>query len=276
MPVPSSNFAERNFDSQYPSGGPGRHLKSRLSAGEILVAGTITEYVRPSIVKLYKNAGFDFIYIEYEHGFLNPASLADTILSARDNGLPVVSKTPQLERQEVSKLLEAGVSGIQLPRTETREQVEELLGYIKFPPKGTRAMAPGYGNSDYAQTSDLAEWMVEQDAESTLVVHIETRLGYENAESIISTPGVDMVYCGPGDFSIEMGRPGEFDHPDVVGPMEEIKDIALKYKLPFGTTASGGDGAKQWINKGAQFFLAVDELDFIRESASRYVSDYRP
>tara|TARA_Y100000590_G_scaffold414909_1_gene512194 strand:- start:3694 stop:4524 length:831 start_codon:yes stop_codon:yes gene_type:complete len=274
MPVPSSNFAERNFDNPYPAGGPGRHLKSRLSDGDILVAGTITEYVRPSLVKLYKNAGFDFIYIEYEHGFLNPSNLADTILSARDNGLPVVSKTPQLERQEVSKLLEAGVSGIQLPRTETHEQVEELLGYIKFPPKGTRAMAPGYGNSDYVQTSDLAEWMVEQDAESTLVVHIETRLGYENAESIISTPGVDMVYCGPGDFSIEMGRPGEFDHPDVVGPMEEIKDIALKYKLPFGTTASGGDGAKQWINKGAQFFLAVDELDFIRESASRYVSDY--
>ena len=276
MPVPSSNFAERNFDNPYPAGGPGRYLKSRLSDGDILVAGTITEYVRPSLVKLYKNAGFDFIYIEYEHGFLNPSNLADTILSARDNGLPVVSKTPQLERQEVSKLLEAGVSGIQLPRTETREQVEELLGYIKFPPKGTRAMAPGYGNSDYVQTSDLAEWMVEQDAESTLVVHIETRLGYENAESIISTPGVDMVYCGPGDFSIEMGRPGEFDHPDVVGPMEEIKDIALKYKLPFGTTASGGDGAKQWINKGAQFFLAVDELDFIRESASRYVSDYLP
>jgi len=276
MPVPSSNFAERNFDNPYPAGGPGRYLKSRLSDGGILVAGTITEYVRPSLVKLYKNAGFDFIYIEYEHGFLNPSNLADTILSARDNGLPVVSKTPQLERQEVSKLLEAGVSGIQLPRTETREQVEELLGYIKFPPKGTRAMAPGYGNSDYVQTSDLAEWMVEQDAESTLVVHIETRLGYENAESIISTPGVDMVYCGPGDFSIEMGRPGEFDHPDVVGPMEEIKDIALKYKLPFGTTASGGDGAKQWINKGAQFFLAVDELDFIRESASRYVSDYLP
>ena len=276
MPVPSSNFAERNFDNPYPAGGPGRYLKSRLSDGGILVAGTITEYVRPSLVKLYKNAGFDFIYIEYEHGFLNPSNLADTILSARDNGLPVVSKTPQLERQEVSKLLEAGVSGIQLPRTETREQVEELLGYIKFPPKGTRAMAPGYGNSDYVQTSDLAEWMVEQDAESTLVVHIETRLGYENAESIISTPGVDMGYCGPGDFSIEMGRPGEFDHPDVVGPMEEIKDIALKYKLPFGTTASGGDGAKQWINKGAQFFLAVDELDFIRESASRYVSDYLP
>jgi len=276
MPVPSSNFAERNFDNPYPAVGPGRHLKSRLSDGDILVAGTITEYVRPSLVKLYKNAGFDFIYIEYEHGFLNPSNLADTILSARDNGLPVVSKTPQLERQEVSKLLEAGVSGIQLPRTETREQVEELLGYIKFPPKGTRAMAPGYGNSDYVQTSDLSEWMVEQDAESTLVVHIETRLGYENAESIISTPGVDMVYCGPADFSIEMGRPGEFDHPDVVGPMEEIKDIALKYKLPFGTTASGGDGAKQWINKGAQFFLAVDELDFIRESASRYVSDYLP
>ena len=275
MPVPSSNFAERNFDIQYPSGGPGRHLKSRLSAGEILVAGTITEYVRPSIVKLYKNAGFDFIYIEYEHGFLNPASLADTILSARDNGLPVVSKTPQLERQEVSKLLEAGVSGIQLPRTETREQVEELLGYIKFPPKGTRAMAPGYGNSDYAQTSDLAEWMVEQDAESTLVVHIETRLGYENAESIISTPGVDMVYCGPGDSSVELGHPGNYDHPEVLNRMEDVLKICLDNGVYFGTTPSGPVSAAEWVDKGASFFEVGSELDFIRQGATQLVDLYR-
>ena len=47
----------------------------------------------------------------------------------------MIAKTPQLDRQEVAKLLEAGVVGIQLPRTESREQVETLLSYIKLPAK---------------------------------------------------------------------------------------------------------------------------------------------
>ena len=34
---------------------------------------------------------------------------------ARDNGLPVVAKVPEQGRAETARLLEAGVTGIQLP-----------------------------------------------------------------------------------------------------------------------------------------------------------------
>ena len=105
---------------------------------------------------------------------------------------------------------------------EARADVETLRSYLKFPPHGTRAIAPGYGSSGYVQPPDWSAWMAEQDEETCVVVHIETRRAYENAEEIISTPGVDMVYVGPGDFSIEMGHPGNYDHPDVAGPMQEI------------------------------------------------------
>src|SRR5262249_30309775 len=193
-------MAKTQVISPYPEGGPGRHLKQRLRAGDVLIGGILTEYARPSLVKLYRQAGFDFLYVEYEHGSFPPATLADTVLCARDNGLPVIAKTPQLERAEVARLLECGVVGIQLPRTESRAQVEILRGYLKFPPTGSRAVAPGYGNSDYVQPANWKTWMAEQDAETVLVVHIETRLGYQNAAEIISTPGVDMVYVGPGDF----------------------------------------------------------------------------
>ncbi len=233
--------AHSSAGSLYPEGGPGRHLKARFRSGEVLLGGMLAEFLRPSLVKLYRQAGFDFLYIEYEHGFLDPARLVDTVLCARDSGLPVIAKTPQLERAEVAKLLECGIVGIQLPRTESRSEVETLRGYIKFPPLGTRAIAPGYGSSDYAQPTDWKSWMKEQDAEATLVVHIETKVGYQNAEEIISTPGVDMVYVGPGDFSVEMGHPGGYDHPDVSGPMEEILGICRKHEIPFGTTASGSE-----------------------------------
>ena len=167
----------------------------------------VTEYLRPSLVKLYIQANFDFLYIEYEHGLFAPTTLADTVLCARDNSLPVIAKTPQLERAAVAKLLESGIAGIQLPRTESRGDVETLRDYLKFPP-----MEPGPSHQAMAavadvQPDDRTEWMREQDEETCPVVHIETRRGYQHAEEIISTPGVDMVYVGPGDFSIEMGRP---------------------------------------------------------------------
>ena len=262
-------------DTSAPAEGPGRQLKQRLDAGGVLIGGMLTEYARPSLVKLYVQSGFDFLYIEYEHGFFDPTTLADTVLCARDNGLPVVAKTPQLERGEVAKLLECGIVGIQLPRTETRRDVETLLDYIKFPPRGTRAIAPGYGSSGYVQPPDWKAWMAEQDEETTLVVHIETRLGYENAEEIISTPGVDMVYVGPGDFSIEMGHPGDYDHPDVAGPMQEILDLCRQHNVPFGTTASSTAAARDWVERGARFFEAIDELTLIVEGVTGLVREYR-
>ena len=269
--IPATSEAQRPA----PSDGPGRHLKSRLRGGDLLVGGIITEYLRPSLIKYYCQAGFDFVYLENEHTFFSPADLVDTVLCARDNGLPVIAKTPQLERAEVAKLLECGVVGIQLPRTESREEIETLRSYLKFPPGGSRAVAPGWGNSSYVAPTDWKVWMTEQDQETTLVVHIETCLGYEKAEEIISTPGVDIVYIGPGDFSVEMGHPGDYDHPDVAGAMQEIFAICKKYDVPFGTTPSSAETARKWTAQGATFFEAVDELTLIYQGASQLIRDFR-
>jgi len=193
----------------------------------------------------------------------------------RDNGLPVIAKTPQLERAEVAKLLECGIVGIQLPRSETRAELETLLDYMRFPPDGTRAIAPGYESSRYVQPPDWKNWMAEQDEETTLVVHIETRVGYQNAEEIISTPNVDMVYVRPGDFSIEMGHPGDYEHPNVAGPMEDILAIYQQHGVAFGTTPSSTDAARKWVDRGARFFETIDELTLIVEGDSKLVRDYR-
>ncbi len=267
--------AEARLKALYPEGGPGRQLKSRLAAREVLVGGMVLEYTRPSLMKLYQQAGYDFVYIEYEHAYFDMAGFADTVVAARDNGLPVVTKTPQLERQEVAKLLECGVVGMQLPRTETREEIETLIDYIKLYPRGSRASATGYGSSDYIKPTDRQGWIAGQDAETTLVVHIETRAGYANAEEIVSTPGVDMVYCGPGDTSLEFDHPGDWDHPDVLEPMERVLDLCLRHSVPFGTSVKGHESAARWIGKGALFFEEASELDLIRRGAAAIVDGYR-
>jgi 2-keto-3-deoxy-L-rhamnonate aldolase RhmA len=253
----------------------GRRFKRRLKKQELLLGGTAAEYLRPSLAKIYARAGYDFVFIDKEHMFFDGAEMTDFVLSARDNGLPVISKVGELNRPEVARLLEAGVTGIQLPRTETRQQVEVLASYMKFPPVGTRAGAPCYGNVDYVWPQDDAAWLKKADQSTVIVAHIETALGYENAEEIITAPHMDMVYVGPYDFSIAMGHPGQYDHPEVTQPMREILRLCRKHGVAFGTTPSGRDAGMQWIKKGCQFFELASEQGLIAAGASQAVNAYR-
>ncbi len=103
-----------------------------------------------------------------------------------------------------------------------------LIDYVKFPPIGTRAGAPCYGNVDYLWPKDSRAWLQAANDATVIVAHIETTKGYENAEQIITTEHLDMIYVGPYDFSIAMGYPGEYDHPRVKKAMGEILDLCRK------------------------------------------------
>ena len=109
-------------------------LMKKMSAGEVVVGMTAAELLRPPLVKIYANAGADFIYIENEHSLLNPATYADFLLCARDNGLPVVAKTPNFmagESLTFTHQIEADTLRLTLrlpwaPDTETRYTLVRL------------------------------------------------------------------------------------------------------------------------------------------------------
>lgn len=253
----------------------GAKLRSMLVPGKPALSGIVIEQLRPSIIKLYQMAGFDFIYLETEHILFEPTRLTDFILAARDHEMPIVAKVPDLQRPWVGFLLEAGVTGIQLPRTESRAQLLQLLDWMRFPPRGTRAGAPCFGNVDYAWPKNHRAWLKSADANTLVVGHIETHLGFENFEEIVTTPDIGMVYVGPYDFSISVGHPGEYDHPKVKQRMLQMLKLCRKHNVPFGTTPSGLEGARFWAARGASFFEACDEMTFIHRGAAELVGSWR-
>lgn len=253
----------------------GRAFKRRLKKEGILLGGMVSEYLRPSLAKIYARGGFDFVSIEKEHMFFDGGEVTDFVLCARDNGLPVISKIGELNRPEVARLLEAGVVAIQLPRTESRRDIETLVDYMKFPPVGTRAGAPCYGNVDYVWPEDDAQWLKKADQSTLVVAHIETARGYENAEEIVTARHLDMVYVGPYDFSIAMGHPGNYDHPQVGKAMCEILDLCLKHGVAFGTTPSGPKAGADWVRRGCRFFELVSEQELIAAGVAEEIAAYR-
>jgi len=252
-----------------------KSLKSMLRENRVLVGMTTQHVTTPWLARLWQRSGTDFVYIEYEHSFMNEAELAGFVLCCRSQGLPVVAKTPELSRTHIAKLLEAGVIGIQLPWTESRSQVDELVSYVKYPPVGIRAAAPGMGNCDYDSQMSGRELIESGNRETVILAHIETQRGIENIDSILGHPQVDVMFLGMYDLSISYGQPGSFGHPDVVSAVELALAAARRHGKVAGMYVPDAHAAAPWIARGMRFFETASEVDLIDSGARRVVAEFR-
>ena len=249
-------------------------LKQKMSAGQVVVGMTAAELLRPSLVKTYANAGADFIYIENEHSLLNPATYADFLLCAQDNGLPVVAKTPYLDRGAIVKLLDSGTMNLQLPMTESADDVLTLHNWLKYPPVGERAVCCGYASTGYKPV-DLATFITEQNEDTMLIAHIETKKGVDAIDEILGTGVVDLVFIGQDDMSISVGAPGDHHDPRHVAAIQRVAEAVRRHNVFFGLFAPGIESAKRWIDEGALFFEAADELMLIDQGTRALLDDFR-
>lgn len=250
-------------------------LKAMLREDRVLVGLTMQHVTAPWLAKLYKNSGTDFVYIEYEHSFMNEADLAHFVFSCRCLGLPVVAKVPECSRTHVAKLLECGVIGIQLPWTESREQVERLAGYVKFPPLGIRAAAPGMGNCDYNLHTPGRDLIERGNRETVILAHVETRRGIDNLDEILDSPHVDVLFLGMYDLSVSYGQPGDFRHPDVAAAVEQALAAAKRHGKAAGMYVPNAKAAAAWAARGMRFFETASELDLIDAGARKAVTQFR-
>src|SRR3989442_9283448 len=252
-----------------------KSLKKLLKEKKLLVGLTTNHITHHWLAKLWKRSGTDFVYIEYEHGFWNEADLAGYVLCCRAEGLPVVAKVPDCSRTHVAKLLECGVTGIQLPWTESREQIDRLVSYVKFPPIGIRAAAPGMGNCDYDLDIGGKEFIELANEESVVLAHVETKLGVANIDVILGNPYVDIVFLGMYDLTVSCGHPGDFSHADVAVAVSQVIDAARKFDKVVGMYVPNFRTAKPWIEKGVTFFETAGEVELINAGARRLIAEFR-
>jgi 2-keto-3-deoxy-L-rhamnonate aldolase RhmA len=250
-------------------------LKSMLREGRVLVGLTCQHLTTPWLAKLYKASGTDFVYIEYEHSFMNEADLAHFVLCCRMEGMPVVAKVPECSRTHVAKLLECGVIGIQLPWTESREQIDRLVSYVKYPPIGIRAAAPGMGNCDYNTQTSGRDLIDTGNRETVVLAHVETRTGIENLDAILGNPHVDILFLGMYDLSVSYGHPGEFRHPDVAAAVDKAIVAARRHNKLAGMYVPDAHAAEPWIAKGMRFFETASEVDLIDSGGRNAIKQFR-
>jgi 2-dehydro-3-deoxyglucarate aldolase/4-hydroxy-2-oxoheptanedioate aldolase len=206
--------------------------------------GTIVTIDHPAIVEIARLAGFDWLWIDGEHGRFNEISAAIACAVAGD-GMPTFVRLPDRSATAIKRFLDVGCDGIILPQVSTVAEVDEIARAALYPPRGERsvgiARAQGYG-------ARFAECMEKQDY--AVVVQIESVAGVNNAEAIVGHPAVDAVVIGPYDLSGSFGIPGKIEAPQVVESVAAVQMVCRAAKKPCGIFAATAEKAGDYAETG--------------------------
>jgi 2-dehydro-3-deoxyglucarate aldolase/4-hydroxy-2-oxoheptanedioate aldolase len=241
-------------------------VKRALKRGKMQLGVNFGQLRSSEIPRLLVAAGFQWAFIDTEHGNFDLETVNDICRVSRLAGLCPIVRVADLQYSLVARSLDSGAQGIIFPRMEDPRLLETALSWTKFPPAGAR----GYGlvacQTDYEAHSFTD--IIEHVNENTLtVLQIESGRAVEARDEILSVPGIDAVMIGPADLSISLGVPGEFQHPKMIAAMEAIRDTCENKGIAPGTQTRSVPQAQFWKERGMKFLGCGSEIGFLFEKA---------
>jgi 4-hydroxy-2-oxoheptanedioate aldolase len=204
-------------------------------------------------------SGIDFVFIDGQHGSFGMDRIIDCLMAIGAYPADAVARVPINDFTWIGRFLDEGCTGIVVPLVNTAEDAKKAADATRFPPIGTRSW--GYGRA----ARYGANYTDEIDKEVFLAVQIETRTAVENAEAILSTPGVDGCWIGPSDLALSYGiHPRDRFASEVHAEAVENILQACKNTGKFaGYSTTGPEEALALASRGFQFLTVGSDAGFI-------------
>lgn len=242
-------------------------MRDEIDRGAVAL-GLGVGYVPSSAMPLIAaEVGFSWLFIDLEHNALTSRDAAEICMSAIGCGVTPLVRLGRDEIHDGSRLLDNGAGGIVMPRVQNRGDAERLVSFCKYPPIGTRSWGGPSPHLGFPQ-APASSLMTLANERSLTVAMVESISGLERVEEIASTPGLDAIFIGAIDLSVELGLGGEITAPSVVEAVGRCASTALKQGLLVGLGGVFGTKALPlYINMGFQFVLGGIDYRLLTEAA---------
>lgn len=238
-------------------------VRASLTAGEISLGIAVRGLRTGEVARIMKSAGFDWLFIDLEHG---PSSIetAFTIsVAALDANIAPLVRVPAGERVMAARCLDGGALGVIMSHIDTAEDARAAVNALRFPPLGQRSVGGSYPQLGFRGGS--AKDVIPALEQATMIVAtIETPKGVENASAIAAVPGIDALMIGMNDLSVEMGTPGQLGHDRIAAAVETVTK-ACKSNAKFA--GFGGvyqpELMKKYIGFGMRMVLCGSDVSLL-------------
>ncbi len=247
-------------------------VKKALAEGQVQLGTGFGTFRSPDVPRILADAGFKWAFIDTEHGSFDLETVQDICRISVLVGLSPIVRVAELQYSLVARALDAGAEGIIFPRVESAELLAKAISWMKFPPVGIR----GYGLTPLQvghEKMTIPEVIEHKNANTMVVMQIETKFAVDMRDELLSVPGIDAVMVGPADLSVSYGVGGEFLHPTMVDAMEKIRDSCVAHGIAPGTQTRGIPQAKFWRERGMRFLGCSNETTMLFDRATEIVKE---
>jgi 2-keto-3-deoxy-L-rhamnonate aldolase RhmA len=224
---------------------------------------------------LARAAGFDFLFIDAEHGAISTPEISQIAIAALGLGVVPIVRICAGALDEGTRALDNGALGLVVPHVDTPEEARRLVEAFRFAPMGHRSTGgsnPAFGY----RPPPAAEAQRVLNAELLIIPMIETPQAVENAEAIAAIPGIDALLVGTNDLALEMGLPGEIGHERVREAYEKVGAACRRHNKVLGM---GGvydeELARRYVRLGASFVLGANDHGLLLNAATQRVQFLR-
>ena len=180
--------------------------RSRLKT-EVL-AGTFLNLGSASAVEIAAETGFDWLLIDLEHGSGTTADLRGQLLATRGTKAAPIVRIASADADAVKFVMDSGAAGVMFPYVANADEAARCVQMMKYPPTGARGVAQIIRATNYGR--NWQGYLAEANEQSLVIVQIETPDAADKADEIAAVPGVDVLFVGPMDLSVNLGHPGDF------------------------------------------------------------------
>jgi 4-hydroxy-2-oxoheptanedioate aldolase len=251
-------------------------VKEKLARGELVVSMTVRLVAAVEIVRIAKAAGFDTLYIDLEHSSFTLHAASQISIMALEAGIPALVRVPANTPEYISRVLDGGALGVIAPGVRSAAEARAVVAAAKYPPVGSRGLAQGLPHLEY-RALPAAEAIRALNDATFVAVQFESAASLEAMEEIVAVDGIDMVLIGSNDLLVDLGLPGQYEHPKLAEAYERtIAACRRRGKhVGVGGLASRPDLVEKLVKAGARYVSTGTDLGFLVAECKRRASEVR-
>jgi 2-keto-3-deoxy-L-rhamnonate aldolase RhmA len=252
-------------------------MKEKFANGELVLCMNLRLARSIDIAMVAKAGGYDALYVDMQHAPYSIETTSTICAAAIGIGITPLVRVPSHDNgQWMSRVLDGGAQGVIVPDVGTSGQAEAVVKACRFPPLGTRSVM-GLGPALGYQAVPLAELNPRLNAETAVIVMLETAEGIDNAKAIAAVDGIDCLLIGSGDLTTDYGIPGQVDHPKLRAAYERVAEACKKYGRVLGVGGIRHNVALQGelVRLGARFVIAGTDTNYFLAGARADTSALR-
>jgi 2-keto-3-deoxy-L-rhamnonate aldolase RhmA len=239
-------------------------VRAALRAGGTAYGTMAFEFFTPGLMAILAGAGADFVLLDTEHSGVGIETIKMQVALSRGLGIVPMVRVPGCHYHLIAPMLDAGAMGIMVPMVETAAQAQQIASWCRYRPHGVRGVAFGMPHDDYGGGDVVQK---REANERTLVIAlIETPPDRQYRGDRGGRLGIDIGWLGHFDLTNSMGIPGQFEHPDFLGAVDQLVAVCRVHGKPAGVLAGSVETAEAWRARGFRVFASGPDISLLQQS----------